>query len=79
MFESNTTFASAIRVLNDFPVSRQQIFNAGERALLALKNGDNTCLLDELIFHKFYQKVLSSSKSCDPKVLTPTTVAAKYH
>ncbi len=76
-FESNTTFASAIRVFNDSHVSRQQIINAGERALVALYNGDNTCTLDDLRFQKFHQKVLSSSKACDPKALPPTSAAAK--
>ena len=78
-FESSSAFASAIQVFNDFPVPRQQIVDAGERALIALYSGDNTCTLDELRFQKFHQKVLNSSKPCDPKVLPPTSAAAKYH
>ncbi len=66
-------------MFSEFPVSQQDVIDAGESALVAMYNGGDTCTLDNIRFQNFHQKVFSSTKSCDPKVLPPTSAAAKYH
>ena len=42
-------------------------------------NGKSTDTLDTLRYHRFCEKVASSSTYIQPQVLPPTSVAAKYH
>ena len=55
------------------------VAEAGEKAMVILYNGRSTDTLDSLRYHRFCEKVVSSSTYIQPHVLPPTSGAAKYH
>lgn len=59
--------------------SRCDITTAGAAAIVALYNGQVGDELDALRLLRFYQKVGSSTACVQPRVLPPTSGAAKFH
>ena len=59
--------------------SPEEIFAAGEQALVALYNGKPGEKLDSLRYKRFCEKVATSTSFVSPQVLPPTSAAAKYH
>lgn len=60
--------------------TREEIKNAGERALIQVHSSSSDCAsLDELRKKKLQGKVIKSLRSVDVKDLPPTSDSAKYH
>ena len=59
--------------------SQDDVARAGEKALVIIYNGKPADTLDSLRYHRFCEKVASSSTHIEPQALPPTSGAAKYH
>ena len=55
------------------------IAETGEKLLVDIYNGNDGDTLDKFRLVKYHEKVSTGSKQVQPKVLPPTSVAAKYH
>ena len=58
---------------------QQLIAETGEKLLVRLYKGNYSDTLDKLRLVKYHEKMSTGSKQIQPKVLPPTTAAAKYH
>ena len=58
---------------------RGEILKAGERALVSLYNGKEHESLDNLLYRRFTEKVLTSMSPVQVHTLPPTSAAAHYH
>ena len=56
-----------------------QVDQAGEKALVAIYSGKKTDSLNNLRYKKYCEKVSTNISQVDPKVLPPTTAAARFH
>ena len=59
--------------------SPEEIFAAGEQALVVLYNGKPGEKLDSLRYKQFFEKVSTSTFFVSPQAQPPTSAAAKYH
>ena len=59
--------------------SPEEIFAAGEQALVALYNGKPGKKLDSLRYKRFFEKVATSTSFVFPQALPSTSAAAKYY
>ena len=57
----------------------QMIAETGEKLLVDIYNGNDGDTLDKLRLVMYHEKVSTGSKQVQPKVLPPTSGAAKYH
>ncbi|KAK7108065.1 hypothetical protein V1264_015867 [Littorina saxatilis] len=55
------------------------IAETGEKLLVDIYKGNDGDTLDKLRLVKYHEKVFTGSKQVQPKVLPPTSAAAKYH
>ena len=55
------------------------IAETGEKLLVDIYNGNDGDTIDKLRLVKYHEKVSTGSKQVQPKVLPPTSAAAKYH
>lgn len=78
-FKESDIFREQAEVFYAHSASTDDVAEAGERAMVILYNGKCTDTLDMLRYHRFCEKVASSSSYIQPQVLPPTSVAAKYH
>ena len=58
--------------------TQAQIDHAGEAAFVVMYNGKKSDTLDGLRYKKYCDKVATSLTQVDPKVLPPTSAAAKF-
>ena len=59
--------------------NHQMIAETGEKLLVDIYDGNDGDTLDKLRLVKYHEKVSTGSKQVQPKVLPPTSAAAKYH
>lgn len=77
--KQSVLFECAVPFLSE-KSTREEIKNAGERALVQVHSSSSDCAsLDELRKKKFQGKVIKSLRSVDVKDLPPTSDYAKYH
>lgn len=77
--KQSVLFECAVPFLSE-KSTREEIKNAGERALVQVHSSSSDCAsLDELRKKKFQGKVIKSLRSVDVKDLPPTSDSAKYH
>ncbi|KAJ8346642.1 hypothetical protein SKAU_G00280430 [Synaphobranchus kaupii] len=78
-FKESDIFREQAEVFYAHSASTDDVAEAGEKAMVILYNGKSTDTLDSLQYHRFCEKVASSSTYVQPQVLPPTSGAAKYH
>ena len=76
---SNTAFRNQAEVFSNPHSTTADITAAGEAALVTLYKGCAGDKLDVLRLQRFHQRVSISKTFVDPKVLPPTSAAAKFH
>ena len=79
MFKKNAKFQECANVFNDESSTKDQVRAAGEKALIALYNGEENASLDELRYNVFCAKLVLAKFQIKPETLQPTSAAAKYH
>uniref|UniRef100_UPI00358ECD2A uncharacterized protein n=1 Tax=Myxine glutinosa TaxID=7769 RepID=UPI00358ECD2A len=78
-FKESDIFREQAEVFYAHSASTDDVAEAGEKAMVILYNGTSTDTLDSLRYHRFCEKVASSSTYVQPQVLPPTSGAAKFH
>ena len=78
-FKTSRHFQEQTTVFDTESASPEEIFAAGEQALVALYNGKPGEKLDSLRYKRFFEKVSTSTSFVSPQALPPTSAAAKYH
>ena len=69
----------AAGVFDQVNASATDIESAGEKAMVAIYNGKKDDLLNTLRCTRYSEKVAKSATRVEPKSLSPTSAAAKYH
>ena len=69
----------AATVFDNPNATQVQIDKAGEAAFVGMYNGKKSDSLDGLRYKKYCDKVATSLTQVDPKLLPPTSAAAKFH
>ena len=77
--QKNKLFENGANVFLRTNSDHQMIAETGEKLLVDIYNGSNGDTLDKLRLVKYHEKVSTGSKQVQPKVLPPTSAAAKYH
>ena len=77
--QKNKLFENGAKVFLWTNSDHQMIAATGEKLLVDIYNGNDGDTLDKLRLVKYHQKVSTGSKQVQPKVLPPTSAAAKYH
>ena len=77
--QNNDDFQNIARVFLQDGVSKNDVIEAGERALVILYGGDKGVGLDSLRYKRFQEKVVRSLKQVEANTLPPTSGAAKFH
>eukprot|EP00794_Sanderia_malayensis_P004305 gene4305-4874_t len=72
-------FQECANVFNDESSTKDQVRAAGEKALIALYNGEENASLDKLRYNVFCPKLVSAKFQIKPEALPPTSATAKYH
>lgn len=78
-FKDSDMFEAQAEVFYAHSASTDDVAEPGENAVTILYYGKLNDSLDSLRYHRFCKKVASSSTYVQPKVLLPTSGAAKYH
>ena len=78
-FREQHRFVELARVFDSQLSLKEDIFAAGEEALIVLYNRKVERSLDSLRYKRYCDKVASSSCYVHPQALPPTSSAAKYH
>ena len=78
-FRENKSLQQAAIVFDNPNATQAQIDHAGEAAFVVMYNGKKSDTLDGLRYKKYCDKVATSLTQVDPKVLPPTSAAAKFH
>lgn len=78
-FKESAKFREQADVFFNNASSKDDVARAGEKALVILYNGKRADTLDSLRYHRFCEKVASSSTHIEPQVLPPTSGAARFH
>ena len=79
-FKSNVLFCQQPEVFNNsWPVVKNDIVVAGEKALVCLYGGASDEGLNTLRYKSFCEKVAKSTSHVEPQTLPPTAAAAEYH
>lgn len=79
LLKNNDIFCQQAVVFGNPNSTPAEIVAAGEKALVCIYKGKSTDTLDSLRFARFQEKVATNKASVHPKVLPPTSAAAKYH
>ena len=77
-FRENKSLQQAAIVFDNPNATQAQIDHAGEAAFVVMYNGKKSDTLDGLRYKKYCDKVATSLTQVDPKVLPPTSAAAKF-
>lgn len=80
-FTTDAFFRDQARLFsgNANDVNKEDVIEAGERALVCLYNGDKDESLNTLRYSRFCQKVSAGNAVLQPENLPPTSAAASYH
>ena len=78
-FKESGIFREQAEVFYARSSSTDDVAEAGKKAMVILYNEQSMDTLDTLRYHRFCEKVASSSTYIQSQVLPPTSVAAKYH
>eukprot|EP00794_Sanderia_malayensis_P008469 gene8469-9376_t len=78
-FPQDAKFQECANVFNDESSTKDQVRVAGEKASIALYNGEENASLDELCYNVFCPKLASAKFQIKPETLPPTSATAKYH
>ena len=78
-WKGNEDFQSLARVFLRDNVTKDDVLEAGEKALLVLYGGDPEKGLDLLRYTRFQEKVARSSKFVEAQALPPTSASAGFH
>lgn len=76
---NNLDFAEIADEFSREGLSKENIRQLGEKALVALCNGSENEGLDNLRYRRFCEKVVSRSKYVQPQTLPPTSASSQYH
>ena len=79
MQQKNKLFENGAKVFLRTNSDHQMIAETGEKLLVDIYNGNDGDTLDKLRLVKYHEKVSTGSKQIQPKVLPPTSAAAKYY
>ena len=77
--QRNKLFENCVKVFLRTNSVKQMIAETGQKLLVDIYNGNAGDTLDKLRLVKYHEKVSTGSKQVQPKVLPPTSAAAKYH
>lgn len=77
--KSDIFFSKQATVFMSSNSNTEDVIKAGNHALVSIYNGDQDEDLDNLRLRRFYEKTTSSTAAVEPRVLPPTSAAAKYH
>ncbi|KAK7109451.1 hypothetical protein V1264_013491 [Littorina saxatilis] len=77
--KKNKLFENSAKVFLQTNSDHQMIAETGEKLLVDIYKGNDGDTLDKLRLVKYHEKVFTGSKQVQPKVLPPTSAAAKYH
>ena len=75
--QKNKLFENGAKVFLRTNSDHQMITETGEKLLVDIYNGNDGDTLDKLV--KYHEKVSTGSKQVQPKILPPTSAAAKYY
>ena len=75
----NAQFRQLAGVFNRSDSSREDVIEAGEKALLSVFNAASTESLNSLRYTKYCQKVATGNVCLQPENLPPTSSAASFH
>jgi len=78
-FQSSAHFQEQAKVFAKESVTHEEIFIAGEQAIVCLYNGKAGESLDSLHYKRFCEKIATNTSRIHPQTLSPTSAAAKYH
>ncbi|KAG1672652.1 hypothetical protein GQR58_015915 [Nymphon striatum] len=78
-FTTSKQFQNQASIFYNETSTKDDIIEAGEKALVLLYNGQQDDTLNGLRYKKFCEKVATKSSHVQPQSLPPTTRAAKFH
>ena len=78
-FKDHKSPQQAATVFDNSNATQVQIDKAGKVAFVVMYNGKKSDSLDGLRYKKYCDKVATSLTQVDPKLLPPTSAAAKFH
>ena len=79
LFKDSVIFREQAKVFDGKFSSKEEIIVSGERALVTIYKGHHQEELNALRFNKFSEKISKCHSQVEPKMLPPTSDAAKYH
>ena len=77
--KQSSVLQNAAKVFENPHSTHAEVENAGEKALVMMYNGKSSDTLYGLRFKKYCDKVATSLTQVDPRMLPPTSAAAKNH
>ena len=78
-FNKSEQFQQCASVFCDESSSKEQVCEAGEKALIIMYNGKEEIALDEVRYNIFCEKLVSAKTQIRPEAIPPTSAAAKFH
>lgn len=72
-------FRKQAEVFNCTEAAKDDLVEAGEKALVSLYGGGDEERLDALRYRKFCEKISKGTSHVQPQTLPPTSAAAVYH
>ncbi|KAG1676659.1 hypothetical protein GQR58_014154 [Nymphon striatum] len=78
-FTTSKQFQNQASIFYNETSTKDDIIEAGEKALVLLYNGQQDDTLNGLRYKKFCEKVATKSSHVQPQSIPPTTRAAKFH
>ena len=78
-FCENHHFCNQAKVFNNTSASKNEVIEAGEKALVCLYNGKSGETLDCFTHRRYCQKVATNTSQVQPQNLKRTSAAATYH
>jgi len=75
----NEHFRQLAQIFESSDSSKDEIMEAGEKAMVILYRGKETDVFDTMRHQRFQELVTVSRKAIHPNMLPPTSTAAKYH